>query len=310
MPWRMHLSNRALQRLDIVPGTDSAVLAAWTQPGRVSYLDLETGTLLGDRRFADLISRQPERWLLLQPDLVTPSGGYLPLLSGSDVTVHVSQNAQLRLYHQAGKVSLVSVTQETEFDPGGTDSFRVAALSRATGLAGAITQAGCLHLYREHGLLGVYEIGLGTLNPETLVAMTITTDMDKIFVAADRCLLHVDANGQVIKRQELHYPIGAFASSGTGRYLACSDRETNVIRVYQGTDLTPVHQRHALDLMATATQVQLIADPPPSMVALNVLAVDDDGLLAFALAGVICVTHFTHMLAFPRLENLVSQEPQ
>ena len=92
----------------------------------------------------------------------------------------------------------------------------------------------------------------------------------------------------------------AFACSARGQRLVCCDQDANVIRVYNAADLTPLYQRHAADLIARANQVQLIADPAPSLVALNQLAVDDDGLVAFALAGVVCATDVTEFLALPR----------
>jgi hypothetical protein len=62
----------------------------------------------------------------------------------------------------------------------------------------------------------------------------------------------------------------------------------------------PRYQRHAEDLMAKATQVQLLADPPPQMVALSSLAINTKGVLAFALAGVVCVTDTEQMNMLPQ----------
>ncbi|WP_347259140.1 hypothetical protein, partial [Methylocaldum sp.] len=55
-------------------------------------------------------------------------------------------------------------------------------------------------------------------------------------------------------------------------------------------DLTPIRQRFAIELVAEAFQVQLLADMPPVQAALSALALADDGLLAFAMSGVICLT--------------------
>ena len=75
------------------------------------------------------------------------------------------------------------------------------------------------------------------------------------------------------------------------------------------SDLVPLHQRHAVDLMARATQVQLIADPPPSRITLHTLAVDNNGTIAFALAGVVCVSDVTQMLTLTRQTADSDQEP-
>jgi len=81
--------------------------------------------------------------------------------------------------------------------------------------------------------------------------------------------------------------------------------ETNVIRAYSGSDLTPTHQRHAIDLLADATQIQLLADLPPAQVAVSALTVTSKGVIAFALAGVICISDMSHMTALPRPQKLL-----
>lgn len=67
-----------------------------------------------------------------------------------------------------------------------------------------------------------------------------------------------------------------------------SDPETGVIRVYNRPELAPTHQRHALDLLQDADQLQLIADLPPFGAAPGAMAIDDTGALAFNISGVVC----------------------
>ncbi|HLV35884.1 MAG TPA: hypothetical protein VKY59_12245 [Spirillospora sp.] len=311
MPWRLHLTNRALLRLDLLDENNPPLLAAWTQPGRVSYLDVQSGAAMGEKRLADVGSRQPERWLLLQPELAAPNGVYPPVVPGPGITLYLSRTAQQRLYHLAsGELYFVSPAQETHFSPGGVGAHRflTAALKRTGDLAAALDSAGKLYLYRQHTQIGVFGLVPG-IDPTAFTAVALPDADDTLYVAYDRCLLNVSAEGQVRKRLELHYPIGAFACSPRGHLLACSDKDTNVIRVYDGETLHPLRQRHALDLMAKATQVQLIADQPPSMVMLNTLTINDQGALAFGLAGVICVTDVSQMLALPQPAQPIHQEP-
>lgn len=299
MAWHLHLTNRAIHRLDILGEARQALLAVWTQPGRVSYIDLQSGAVVSEKRFTDLASRQPEHWQTLLPELQAPNGLYPPALVGPGQTIYLTHTGQQRLYHlNSGDIFLAAGGREVKLN--GDDRFRAAALNRSSGVIGALDVTGRLHIYQQGGGLQTHEIGLSALDPEALVAVAISDDASTLFVACDRYLLRVSAQGQVEKRSELHYPIGAFACSARGQRLVCSDQDTNVIRVYNGVDLLPLYQRHAADLIASATQVQLIADPAPSMVALNHLAADDAGLVAFALAGVVCLTDVTAFLALPR----------
>jgi hypothetical protein len=294
MAWHLHITNRAIHRLDIL---GQSLLAVWTQPGRVSYVDLQSGATVAEKRLTDLANRQPEHWQTLLPEVQAPNGVYPPVVVGSGLTIYLTQTGQQRLYHLAsGDMILAAGVREAKLD--GDARFRAVALNRTSGVIGALDITGKLHVYQQGSGLQIHDIGLPALDPEALVAIAIPDS--NIYVACDRSLLRVNAQGQVDKRTQLHYPIGAFACSARGQRLACSDQDTNVIRIYNTADLQPIYQRHAADLLARATQVQLIADPAPSMVALNHLAVEDEGLVAFALAGVVCVTDVTEFLALPR----------
>lgn len=306
MPWRLHLTNRALQRLDILSEKLPAVLAAWTQPGRVSYVDMASGTLLTEKRLTDLGNRQPERWLLLQPELPAPNSQYPPVIPGPNLTIHLSQTGQQRLYHlSSGEVYFATGAQETRLDA--DSGFAACALMPANERMAALDRKGRLHIYQQSTLIGTFETGFSNLDPDVFTVMTASHHA--FYVVHQNTIIIVDADGHLRRRLDLHYPIGAFASSPGGRWLACCDHDTNVIRMYQASDLIPLYQRHALDLMAKALQVQLIADPPPARAALRILAADDEGMLAFALAGVVCVTDITQMSALPRPAPPVQLEP-
>jgi hypothetical protein len=299
MAWHLHIANRAIYRLDILGDSRQPLLAVWTQPGRVSYVDLQSGATVGEQRLTDLANRQPEHWQTLLSELQAPNGVYPPVVVGAGLSIYLTQTGQQRLYHlSSGEIFLAAGAREAKLD--GDARFRVVALNRTNGVIGALDSSGKLHVYQQGSGLKIHDIGLPALDPEVLVAIVIPGDNSTIYIACDRLLLRVNAQGQVDKRAQLHYPIGAFACSARGERLVCSDRDTNVIRVYNAADLQPLYQRHAADLIARATQVQLIADPAPSMVALNHLAVDDEGQVAFALAGVVCATDVTEFLALPR----------
>jgi hypothetical protein len=98
-----------------------------------------------------------------------------------------------------------------------------------------------------------------------------------------------DNTGKVLARTETHYMIGRLACSPAGDTLATSDLETGVIRIYDG-QLKLMVQRFAIDLLADARQLQLLADLPPVFVAINALTMGSGGLVAFSMSGILCVT--------------------
>jgi hypothetical protein len=87
--------------------------------------------------------------------------------------------------------------------------------------------------------------------------------------------------------------------------LATSDAEAGVIRIYHGESLVPTHQKFAIDLVARATQVQLLADLPPLDTIARALTVHAKGVIAFAMSGVVCVTDVSQMDELPRPRKLL-----
>jgi hypothetical protein len=205
----------------------------------------------------------------------------------------------MRLY-QSGEAELIVEIEERliALRPREQAAFVAVGLDRLLGLVAALDENGRLHIFQQHVPLGVFELGLmtqGSSRPAIVVADGGAT----IFVTDGASLVLTNPSGQVRKRLDAYYWIGRIACSPDGRLLVASDLETGVVRVYDG-DLTPTRQRHAFDLVAAATQVQLMADLPPEAVAVGALALNNAGVLALALSGVICVTDVEQMDALPR----------
>ncbi len=271
------------------------LLAAWTQPGHVVYYDLDCASLLREQQHEDLNTRQPEQWRQQLDSLRAPDGSLPTVIPAADRTLHLSQDGQLRLDHlQSGELALLADGRESRINA----RLLAVGLNPAGSLIGGLDGEGYLHLYQRSVPVGRFDIGLKGFAPRLPAAVLLR--QDRVFVVHGRQIIETDPNGKVVKTQELHYPIGAFAVSADGQHLACCDRDTSVIRVYDSAAMTPRYQRHAEDLIAKATQVQLLADLPPRMVVLNSLAINDRGVLAFALAGVVCVTDTTQMNVLPQ----------
>jgi hypothetical protein len=303
MAWRIHLTNQAIQQLDILPGKVS-LLAAWTQRDRASYFDLENGVEMGEHQHK-AVARQSEKWPEFVASLVAPNGTPLPVIRTAQFTLFTSDDGRLRLYRFAGNELLLEMEgQEVKIELATKSDLVTLGLDRFMGVIAALDRKGKLHLYQQHIRVGTFDLKL-TPNDEPLFSLAIASGGAAIFVSDGSELVLTDTAGQVKKRQKVHYFVGRIACSPNGKLLATSDPETGVIRVYSGTDLIPTHQRYAMDLLQDAPQLQLIADLPPFNAAPGTLVIDDKGRLAFSISGVICVTELKHLDALPRPQPLL-----
>jgi hypothetical protein len=304
MAWRLHLTNRAIQRLDIIEG-EPTLLAVWSRRNRIAYYDLDSGILRGEQTFEipEGGDRQGERWQSFVGGLKAPNDGYLPVVTAGEVTIHTTDDGRMRLYDMgAAGLYLEDDGKEARLDTGDS-TRRAVALDRFLGLSAALDQDGMLHVFQQHIKVGAFDLGL-SLREELLPVVAIARGGGAIFVTDGQAVVLTDSGGQVRKRLETHYLIRQMTCSPDGGYLVTGDMDTGVIRVYHGADLALSHQRFAIDLVAAATQVQLLADMPPSSVALSTLTVADSGALAFSMAGVICVTDLSFMDELPRPQVL------
>ncbi|MBC7814890.1 MAG: hypothetical protein H7175_27280, partial [Burkholderiales bacterium] len=284
MAWRLHLTNQGIGRLDLLRGVaanDQPLLAAWLRRDRVAFFDVETGTAAADYtlKMMDARNRRDERWPEFVSGLVAPNKAFLPVVQAGTVTIYASLDGKLRLYHVdeadlfldvgGGEVQLKPVAVfEAEVE------FIAAGLDPLLGTVAAIAADGKLHIFQQHIHIGAFDVGLQPdeeMRP--LVAMAQGGRGAAIFVSDGRSVVLTDSGGTILKRLNTHYFINMMACSANGAVLATSDIEAGVVRVYDGAELLPTRQRHAIDLVATATQVQLMADLPPLSIALSALTI-------------------------------------
>lgn len=306
MAWWLHLTNQAIQYLDILEG-DPPILAAWSRRDRVMFYDLEHGTAIEDRVLhpAGQHDRTSDEWQTFLNILHAPNGVHLPILRLSSLTIYLTDDGRMRLYFDGGtRLSLENEGQETQLNTSDAERLMAVALDRFLGLSAAIDQAGRLHVFQQQIQVGVFDLGLNVVS-ELRPHVAISRGGSSLFVSDGRQIVLTNSGGQAIKQQPVHYDIRLMACSPDGSYLVTNDVDTGVIRVYDGYDLVLTHQRFAIDLIAEATQVQLIADPPPNFVAPTTLAIDNDGRLAFSMAGVICTTDLNFMDELPRPQTLL-----
>ncbi len=303
MPWRVHLTNQAIQSLHILPGKQT-LLAAWTQRDRATYFDLETGIELGEHQHK-AVSRQSDKWLEFIATLVAPNGAYLPFVRTAQATLFTTNDGKLRLYWMTGDELLLELDgKEVKLELKAKANIIALGLDRLMGAIAALDAKGKLHIFQQHISVGSFDLKLN-LDEDSQSSLAIANGGSAIFISDGREIVLTDTSGKVKKRQSVHYFIGRMVCSPDGKRLVTSDPETGVIRVYTGDELQPTHQRHALDLLQDAAQLQLIADLPPFNAAPGALAIDDKGNIAFNISGVVCATTLKQLAALPRPQPLL-----
>ncbi len=306
MAWRLHLTNQAVQHLDIIDGRQP-LLAAWSRRDRVAFYNLANGTVVEERTLAPppADDRRSESWQAFIGGLVTPYDAYLPSIRLANLTVLLTDDGRMRLYYTADdRLYLDNGEQEIALDMAGANSFVALALDRFLGFSAALDRTGRLHIYQQHIRVGDFDLGL-SVEADLAAMVAIARGGGSIFASDGRCVVLTDSSGRVRRRLDPHYTISQMACSPDGRHLALCDEETGVIRVYDGEDLSAGYQRFAIDLVAKAVQVQLLAEMPPPLVALKALTVANNGTLAFAMSGVICVTDLSQLDRLPRPQTLL-----
>ncbi len=306
MAWRVHLSDDAIFRLDILHGSPD-VLCAWVSSDEATFFDMASGASLGTffvpRPLG--IVRGTDDWADYLEALCAPNGARLPYVRTPELAIHQTDDGQTRLYEDGHGLFVADGTrtngQEQEYALGTAEKSIVAVqMARETGNIAALDERGKLYLYEQQYLINEHELGL--MPQENLLPDVVIDHIgDSVFASDGKHLLRTTADGTA--RQWLFrympYPIGKIACSPSGVYYATTDPETGIIRVYSGARLDFTHQKFAVDLFASAKQVQLIADVPTQRLGVSALAITDDGTLAFALEGIVTVAHIQAMEKMP-----------
>ena len=306
MAWRLHLTNQSIQSLDILEG-DPPLLAAWSRRDRVAYYDLKTGTVLGEQELErpDTQNRQDESWQAYLTGLTAPNGAYLPAIQLTNGTLYLTDDGRMRLYYTGSTdLYLQNDDKEVLLEVSNVDRFVAVTLDRFLGLTAALDDAGKLHIYQQHINVGEFDLGL-SLQDDLRPKVVTSRGGGAIFITDGQDIVLTDSSGRVRKRIDTHFTIHQMACSPSGNAVIICDADVGVIRVYKGHELTLTHQRFAIDLVAAATQIQLLADLPPTSVAPSAVAINNEGVLAFAMSGVICVTDISYMDEVPRPQALL-----
>ncbi|MBI5666962.1 MAG: hypothetical protein HZC41_03070 [Chloroflexi bacterium] len=301
--WRLHLTNQAIQRVDILPGKPP-LLGVWLARDRAAFFDLESGAQVGETPYKApaVESRQSARWQEFVAGLTAPNGAALPVVRAGSTTIYTTEDGRMRLYVVGDELYLETDGKEVKLDTSEA-TFTTIGIDRFLGLIAALDEQFRLAIYQQHIRVGLFDTGLKA-EDDAQPGVAVSNGGSAIFVTNSHEVVPMDSGGRVRKRLPVHYPVGRMACAPNGKLLLLSDAETGVIRAYS-SDLTPTHQRHAIDLLQDAPQLQLIADLPPASAGVGALAVDNQGTVAFALSGVVCVTSLERMTPLPRPQPLL-----
>jgi hypothetical protein len=301
MAWRQLLSDRPIRRLDILTGKPS-LLAAWARPDRVAYLDLQTGAKVDEHSFEEpqAADHTDERWKQFTNRIIAPNGVYLPFVRPRHTALFTTSDGRMHVFYgDGGQVFLETNGKEIKLDIPSDVRVASVSLDRMLGLLAALDWKGQLHIFQQHIRVGVFETGLvlqDHLQPEVVVSQGGTC----IFVSDGQQMVLFDPSGRERKRLNLHYTVGELACSPDGKLLVTSDVESGVVRIYNGLELIATHQRFAIDLMADAKRVHHTASGGTVGTALGAMALNNKGVLAFALSGMVCVTNLARFKSHPR----------
>jgi hypothetical protein len=294
MTWRVHLTDGFIPRLDLLPGQPE-VLCAWLKPDTAAFFDLSNGMSFGRQQFSAPSPDAPE-WPLLWESLIAPNRARLPFVQTPQATLYSNADGSLRLVDDGHGISVLTPTQEKPLV--NATPFVAVALARNSDVMAAIDDSGRLMLCKGNTQQGIYNIGLA---PEvgTLPEVTITPDAQRIIASDGQRLVSVNPDGTVNHTLITDYAVGRIACSDDGAVCLTADPETGVLRAYSADDLSFTHQKFAIDLFAAARQLQLMAELPTPRLAVSALALNSAGVVAFAMDGMVTVTHLARFDAVP-----------
>lgn len=296
MSWRVHLSDDAIYRLDVL----ADVLCIWLTANEATFFELETGATLGTLSVnippTGLPERGSDEWAAFLDNLRAPNQARLPVIRLPNLTVYQTDDGTRRLYDDGHGLTLSSAGKEVSL--GTADKLFVSLkMDRARGITAALDERGQLYIYQRAVLLAA-EKSIGLMCQDGYLPDVEIADGGSAVYASDgEQVVRTAQDGTVTKTLTVPYQVGQIACSRDGETLITTDSETGILRVYQGEHLRFTHQKFAVDLVAAAKQVQLLADIPTPRLGVSALAVTNTGVIVFAMDGIVTVTDFKAMQA-------------
>ncbi len=295
MAWRIQLSNRPIQRLDILSGQRS-LLAAWPSPKQVHYFDLQHGTKLDHLNLAE--PESPDRdlpaWAEYQKTLTAPNEVTLPVVKGKRFTFYSSANRAIQLIQDGAAFTLNVNGSESPLELEPNIEIARIAMDRTVGLLAFLDYLGRVHIYHRHLRVGIFDTNLA-ISSDSFPQLIVADGGAAIMVGNGLQIAIFEPDGRIKRRYTTHFPYGVLACSPDSRSLALSDLDSGVIRIYNASNMLLTHQRFAVDLLADAKRAQLLPVTITTSAAISTLAITNKGALAFSTMGLVCVSNLSRM---------------
>ncbi len=298
MTWRLHLTDSAIYRIEILHGTPD-VLCVWLTDDRVTFFDLHTGTALDELSVApppDVTPDDADEWAAFLATLRAPNGVHLPYIRTAYGTVHRTTDGKHLLYDGGHGLRWQSVAGAHRLEHG--EPFTVVRMDTATGAVVALDEHGKLHIHRRGQLTATCDTGM--IASGRLPSLVVAAGGRRMVLTDGVQVLLISGTGDLLARQPMPYPVGQVGLSPDGQTCVTADSDTGVMRAYQGDALTFTHQKFAVDLFAAAAPVQLLAAVATPRLAVGTIALTSSGTLAFTLEGMVTVSRLGEMQRLPR----------
>jgi hypothetical protein len=303
MAWRLHLSNQTIDRIDFLP-TKPIALAVWPQNSRVHFLAAADGARLQDVT----IEQHPEPdadaagWREFLGTLKAFDGKTcLPFVPGNDWRLYSSVDGEFRVVMLTSRRLLLDhAGQFTRLKLKKTQRIRHLAMSPTDHHWAILDKSNDLNLYEGTRMVNSFPVEIEA-GRESAALLAVSGSLRALFVYDGRRLLKLNRKGRIQAEVDVYYRPQQLACSPSGKRVVTTDLDAGIIRIYRGDDMTLTHQRFAIDLVAMAQQVQLMAELPPVGIATHALAATDPSLIAFSMSGIVCLASIDDMAPLPAL---------
>lgn len=295
--WQLYITSQPLRRIFILPGKPAQLAVSETRQ-KIRFYDLKNGAHYQDLMVDfDIAGKNtPEAYREGLNQLKAPNGVFLPVVDFPTSHLYTTLDGSLRLIQETG-LTLEIDDQRLPLDIPSQKTVAAVDLDRDLGTIAAVTDDAALYVYQQQ--TRVSQIHLD----DTPTRIFIKAGGNELVLIYPEKIYLVDTAGTILRQCDLHYTIGSAAMSPGGRWLAVGDADYQLIRLYNH-DLIPVRQQHAVDLITTARKLQLFTSIPAAAAPISALDITDNGILAFGMAGVLCVAKVEHLTELPQPRSL------
>ncbi|NLX08900.1 MAG: hypothetical protein GXY36_04535 [Chloroflexi bacterium] len=297
--WLLDLADRAIHAIQLLDG-DPPQVAVWTDRHVVSFYDQVAGTFCGSLSTAWAAEAEPEqaaRRAFLET-LRAPNGAYLPVVDTGRAVIHTSRDGRLHLLqYDERRLVLEMDGYRGVLARDGAAPLVATALDRELGTVAALSADGQLHIYQQHVYVGAFPVEVRL--DGSPVHLFLPDGSGTVCLADSASLRVLDLGGTVQQTAALATPAGVVCWMPDGAWVVTGEPEQGMIRLYDA-QLTLARQGSAERLLDRANLVQLFVMMPDPGAQLTAIALANDGTLAFALGGLLCVTQAAELVPQPQ----------